>query len=144
TPQHIVFLSGVEAVEYDCCTNSCCCFVGPHADLDECPYCKVSWYNRDGFAKKTFTYLPLIPQLVTLYHNRDMVERMGYQAGEHVHEPGAIRDILDCPVYRSLLGSKISINGREMNSTYFSDPRDIALGLSTDGFAPFHCRKQTC
>ncbi|KAK6995578.1 hypothetical protein R3P38DRAFT_2416634, partial [Favolaschia claudopus] len=42
----ISFLSGVVPVKYDCCVDSCCCFTGPYADLDECPYCEKP--RKDG------------------------------------------------------------------------------------------------
>ena len=35
------------------------------------------------------------------------------------------------------------MDGWQLRCCYFSDPRDIALGLSTDGFAPFRQRKMT-
>lgn len=31
------FLAGFKPEIYHCCINSCCCYVGPHEDLDECP-----------------------------------------------------------------------------------------------------------
>lgn len=31
------FLSGLKPQRYDCCPNSCCCYVGPHADCQNCP-----------------------------------------------------------------------------------------------------------
>ncbi|KAK6980584.1 hypothetical protein R3P38DRAFT_2579849, partial [Favolaschia claudopus] len=33
----IAFLSGVVPVKYDCCVDSCCCFTGQYAELEECP-----------------------------------------------------------------------------------------------------------
>ena len=43
-----------------------------------------------------------------------------------------------------MLKSKyIGIDKRCFGHQYFDDPRDIALGLSTDGFAPFNKRKST-
>jgi hypothetical protein len=41
------------------------------------------------------------------------------------------------------LGKKVIIDDKEVSHEYFSSPRDIALGLSTDGFAPFKRRKST-
>ncbi|KAL6300192.1 hypothetical protein BKA93DRAFT_752855 [Sparassis latifolia] len=40
----IAFLSGIKPQLYDCCRNSCCCFVGPHAELETCPYCYLNRY----------------------------------------------------------------------------------------------------
>ncbi|KAJ7198719.1 hypothetical protein GGX14DRAFT_303419, partial [Mycena pura] len=32
-------------IEYDCCKASCCCFVGPYADLSSCPHCSAPRYD---------------------------------------------------------------------------------------------------
>ena len=39
------FLALFKPVAYDCCINSCCCFVGPRKDDQECPYCSEPWFN---------------------------------------------------------------------------------------------------
>src|ERR1700685_2309034 len=67
---------------------------------------------------------------------------MKYQAHEH-HIPKKTTDVFDSAHYRGLLQSKVTIDGKEIPYNFFSDSRDIALGLSTDGFAPFKKRKQT-
>ncbi|KAJ7676134.1 hypothetical protein B0H17DRAFT_1140111 [Mycena rosella] len=41
----IAFLLGVNPVKCDCCKRSCCCFAGPYAELEECPYCEEPWFN---------------------------------------------------------------------------------------------------
>ena len=67
---------------------------------------------------------------------------MRYQAN-HVHEHGTIKDVFDGSHYRSLLNTIVP--GCEDNPFfYFSHKRDIALGLSTDSFAPFKRRNKTC
>src|SRR6266545_4808575 len=71
--------------------------------------------------------------------NAAHVEKMCYQA-EFVHEPGITKDIFNGSHYQSLLDSTIPTHPL----FYFSDECDIALGLSTNGFAPFRKRKQTC
>ena len=37
TKSRVAFLSGLNPTLYDCCSNSCCCYVGPHASLTKCP-----------------------------------------------------------------------------------------------------------
>jgi hypothetical protein len=75
--------------------------------------------------------------------NAENMKEMGYRANEHVHIPGRTTDIFDSTHFRSLLGKRVVINGQEVPYTYFSDSRDIALGLATDGFGPFKHRKST-
>jgi Transposase family tnp2 len=141
----VQFLSGVKPVRYHCCVNSCCCFVGPHAHRDNCPYCREPRYypGSNKEPRKTFAYLPVIPRLIGMCANADKMEEMGYRANEHVHIPGRTTDVFDSTHFRSLLGKRVVINGHEAPYTYFSDSRDIALGLATDGFGPFKHRKST-
>jgi len=74
--------------------------------------------------------------------NAAHVEKMCYQA-EFVHEPGVTKDIFDGSHYQSLLDTAISA-GVAHPFFYFADEHNIALGLSTDSFAPFRRCKQTC
>jgi len=140
-------LSGFKPVRYDCCINSCCCFAGEHKDRTDCPYCGQDRYLTDRKGKKkprkVFNYLPFIPRLVAMQANRTKAKEMRYRAFEHTHTPGNVTDIFDTPVYRRLLGRRVMIHGASYSHEYFSDPRDIALGLSTDGFCPFRRRKAT-
>ena len=134
------FLSGFKPVQYDCCINSCCCFVGPHKDCTQCPYCgedRSADFSGKKRPRKVFNYLPLIPRLVTMYTNAEKAKEMRYRAFEHTHTSDTITDVFDSHIYRRLLGKKVVIDGKEMSYEYFSDPRDVALGLSTDGFGPF-------
>jgi hypothetical protein len=141
------FLSGIKPVVYQCCVNSCCCFIGPHEKSQQCPYCDAPRYDLCGNPQKSFTYIPLIPRLTAFFQNESLAKKMQYRAGngvqDHQHEHGKIKDIFDGSHYLHLLGTPVSIQGKEYSYNYFSDPRDIALGLSTDGFAPFRHRKST-
>ena len=137
------FLSGLKPEVYDCCENSCCAFVGPHAEREKCPYCQSPRYNEQGFPVKEFSYLPLIPRLKGLHTNLTQATAMRYRGHEHQHTPGQMSDVFDAEVYQSKYGQPVTVAGRKYKHTYYLDPRDIALGLSTDGFAPFRRRKQT-
>jgi len=78
-----------------------------------------------------------------MYANTTKAKERRYRAFEHTHTPGRITDIFDSQIYRRLLGEKVVIDGKTASHEYFSDPCDVALGLSTDGFAPFKRRKAT-
>lgn len=165
------FLSGLEPQLYDCCPNSCCCYVGPHAELVSCPYCSQPRRNAGGKPRKIFTYIPLIPRLLAAYRNPDMAKRLRYRADYKVspvrhrspepacslhHErsaqgrlgvcycPSKINDVFDGQQYRALCDTPVTINNQQQGHHFFSDRHDIALGFSTDGFAPFKRGKQTC
>ncbi|KDQ52462.1 hypothetical protein JAAARDRAFT_138914, partial [Jaapia argillacea MUCL 33604] len=137
------FLSGVKPVKYDCCVNSCICFVGPHAELVECPHCSEPRLNANEKPRNTFSYIPPAPRLAAMHANLSSAKRLAYRAKEHVHTPGVVRDVFDSHHFRSLKGKKVQVGDKELPYTYFEDDRDIALGLSTDGFAPFKRRKKT-
>jgi hypothetical protein len=137
----INFLAGFKPEIYDCCTNSCLCYTGPN-NLTICPYCKEPQWRANGKPGKKFTYIPGIPRLVAFAANREMAEKHQYRA-QHQHKPGTTTDVFDGEHYRSLRKKHVEINGRTYDHKYFSDPRDVALGASWDGFAPFKHRKKT-
>lgn len=136
-------LSGFEPKRYDCCINSCCCFVGPHANCDTCPYCKTTRFDASGKPRQVFVYLPIIPRLKAYFANAEMARKMRYRAFEHQHDPATIQDVMDSDIYQDLLKRNVTIDGKTFPYTFFSDSRDVAFGLSTDGFAPFRRRKKT-
>jgi len=72
-----------------------------------------------------------------------VAEQMQYRARVHKHDPGKMTDVFDGSHYRSLLGQRVQLNGKPLRHRFFDDHRDIALGLSTDGFSPFKKRKIT-
>lgn len=138
----VAFLAGFKPDMYDCCPNSCICYTGPHDKLKECPYCKEARYRADNITpRKTFTYLPLIPRLIAFAKNREMAEKMQYRS-QYRHTDGRVDDIFDGTTYESLRRRNIRV-GKVLLFKYFADARDVALGLSTDGFAPHKRRKST-
>jgi hypothetical protein len=138
----VSFLAGLKPVLYDCCVNSCVCYIGPHADQTQCPFCMESRYTLEQKPRKRFLYVPLIPRLTAYFKNTSVASRMAYRS-EFAHDPNIIKDVFDSSHYRSLLQQNVTVDGKRMPYKFFSDARDIALGLSTDGFAPFRRRKKT-
>ena len=64
--------------------------------------------------------------------------------GDFVSDETIIKDIFDGENYKRLKEEYVTIGGVPQAHKYFSDNRDIALGLSLDGFCPFKRRNQTC
>lgn len=62
----------------------------------------------------------------------------------YVHDPTLMQDIFDSARYQGLRKSHVVIDGVRQSYRFFEDRREIALGLSTDGFCPFKRRKQSC
>lgn len=143
--RRIASLSGFRTTRYDCCVNSCVCFTGPYENLDTCPNpkCGEARRNQQGCPRKQFEYLPLIPRLKALAASTTYSTAMRYRAHDHAPEPGVTKDIFDGTHYRNLKGKQVHIDDKPIPAWFFNDPRDIALGLSTDGFGPFKHRTQT-
>ena len=54
-----------------------------------------------------------------------------------------IRNIFDCSIYRDLLEKEVVVDGQAQGHKYFSDPRDVALGISLDGVTYFSHRQHS-
>ncbi|PPR05894.1 hypothetical protein CVT24_006642, partial [Panaeolus cyanescens] len=139
TRKRAAMLSGFQAVKYDCCVNSCVCFVGPYANLTKCPHCNEDRYTPRKTPRNHFDYLPLIPRLTAMMSNATQANLMSYRSKVERRE-GIVQDVFDGTHYTTLCKTPIP----DQDVFHFSDPRDIALGLSTDGFGPHRRRKKTC
>ncbi|KAG2143023.1 hypothetical protein DEU56DRAFT_733454, partial [Suillus clintonianus] len=113
----VAFLSGLEPRHRDCCVNSCCCFVGPNEDLEVCPHCSAPRYQSNGQPQKQFSYVPVIPRLVSMFQNPALASKMKYRAHDHIHTPGSISDVFDGSWYRELLTKNVAYFCRS-RSTY--------------------------
>ncbi|KIO25358.1 hypothetical protein M407DRAFT_44432, partial [Tulasnella calospora MUT 4182] len=139
--QEMYDLCGLEPELYDCCKNSCMCFVGPYANLTSCRYCQHERFKPDGQPFNRFHYVPLIPQIKALYAGPVSANAMRYRS---MHEfdnfldpTHRITDIYDSLLYRELRVSQIAVNGQTLPNLYFEDPRDVLLTGLTDGFQLF-------
>jgi len=123
--------------------NDCVLFRGEYKKLDKCPICEESRWEHtnsegtddveDGGVKKKkvprkiLRYFPLILWLQRLYMNDTTSAYMCWQAEELVKD-GKVRHPAD------------SLAWKHVDDTYphFAfDPRNLRLGLASDGFNPF-------
>ena len=76
----VVRLSGLNLKYAERCINTCCCYTGRYAELDQCPFpnCNEPWCDKRGQPRKKFQYLPIIPRLIALFLNKATVEKMAY------------------------------------------------------------------
>ena len=120
--------------------------MGKYEALDRCPFpdCNEPRYDESGQSRKRFQYLPIIPRLVALFLDKASAERINYR---HTYckarNSEKVTDIFDGALYRELCEREVTANGKTFPHRYFSDRRDIALGLSLDGFAPFKRRNNS-
>jgi hypothetical protein len=136
-------ISGLRPVLYDCCVSSCCCYTGPHENEKSCPYCKEPRFNASGRPRKRFSYVPLIPRLKAYLANQEMAIKMLYRSRGFEYDHSIVKDVFDGTHYCSLQGKKVVVNDQEQHHFFFDGYRDIALGLSTDGYTPFKRRTKT-
>jgi hypothetical protein len=73
------FLASFKPIPYDCCINSCCCFVGPQKNNQNCPHCSEACFNAQGKPHERFTYILFILCLVAYFKNALLVHQMKYQ-----------------------------------------------------------------
>jgi hypothetical protein len=58
-------------------------------------------------------------------------------------KPNKVSDVYDGECYKSMCTTPVTMNRHSLPHNFFSDHHDIALGLATDGFAPFKKRQVT-
>jgi len=128
--------TGIDAVRYDCCVNSCMAFIGPHEDIDTCRYCKHPPWKAHGEGQKknpfqTFDYIPLIHSL--RLQCADIRRSKAFDDYKiSVARGGSImKDIWDGELIKDLTKDGL-----------FSQATDMALGLLTDGVQVFKIRSK--
>ena len=141
--KHVRSLAGFQPVCYSCCINSCVCLL----DCMKTSLSALTARKCDSGPMESCTSILIISLSYLSYKlcmsaNSVHTKKMRYQAN-HVHEPGAIKDVFDGSHYQSLLNTIVP-GGEDNPFFYFSDECNIALGLSTDGFAPFKKCDKTC
>jgi Transposase family tnp2 len=141
--RRIAILAKFAPRSYDCCINVCLLYAGVHEDRQRCIHCHEPRFKPNGQPRKQFNYLPIIPRLQALYSDPEMVQKMAYRGTFQQHDK-TMEDIYDSAIYNMLCDTPVTIGGQQLPHHFFSEDTDIALGVATDGFAPFRNRKQTC
>ena len=110
TKSHTQFLTSFKPVLCDYCINSCCFFIGPCKDDQECSYYHEARFNTQGKPHKWFTYIPVIPCLVAYFKNSLLVNQMNYR---HLFQtnPNSTTDIFNGSNCNTLHKTLVSIGG---------------------------------
>jgi hypothetical protein len=145
TQKRIAALSGVEPNTVDRCHKGCCCFTGKFKDLDACPYCNLPRFSSPGVPRKKFQYLRVKPLLDAMFRDKSVAKLMGYrhQYAMDQRNDDIIGDVFDGSIYKNLCDQNVVVDGQKLQHKYFSDCRDVALGLSLDGCTIFNRRKSS-
>ncbi|XP_028061671.1 uncharacterized protein LOC114265135 [Camellia sinensis] len=110
----------------DACVNDCVLFWKENATLDKCPNCKASRYKTNHgrgkkISRKVLRYFPLTPRLKRLYMSRKRAE-------EKRLDDGVLRHPADSDEWKEF---------DTQHPEFALEPRNVRLGLATDGFNPF-------
>ncbi|CAL2237470.1 unnamed protein product [Prunus armeniaca] len=115
------------------CKNNCMLFYKEHESLDTCPICnesrfKMTSQNRTTkIPQKVMRYLPLKPRLQRLYMPTHTATDMRWHKEKQVDD-----DVMRHPADGEAW--------KEFDRTFpefAADPRNVRLGLATDGFNPY-------
>ncbi|XP_028068682.1 uncharacterized protein LOC114271251 [Camellia sinensis] len=116
----------------DACVNDCVLFWKGNATLDKCPNCKASRYKTNHgrgkkISRKVLRYFPLTPRLKRLYMSRKRAEDMKWFKEKHLDD-GVLRHLTDSDEWKEF---------DTQHPEFALEPRNVRLGLATDGFNPF-------
>ena len=114
------------------CQHDCALFWKENASLDNCPICGESRYkpnfgNGKKIPQKVLRYFPLTPRLQRLFMSRKTATGMRWHSDKRVDD-GILRHPADSEEWKDF---------DRCYPDFAKDPRNVRLGLATDGFNPF-------
>ncbi|XP_042396485.1 uncharacterized protein LOC121986592 [Zingiber officinale] len=117
------------------CPNDCCLFRKELKDLDSCPKCGSSRWKVDkvttkvckGVPEKVLRYFPVIPRLKRMFKSEQKAEDLIWHSNHKSHDY-MMRHPVDSIAWDTI---------NHKWPAFASDPRNLRLGLATDGFNPF-------
>ncbi|XP_057426300.1 uncharacterized protein LOC130719704 [Lotus japonicus] len=132
----IVSKLGLTAKKIDCCDKGCMLFyTDEDMKLKHCKFCGGPRYHRkkvgrDNYKEvpvKRMHYLPLIPRLKRLYASMSSALHMRWHY-ENKRKPGVMCHPSDGKAWKYFDGKHLD---------FAKEPRNVRLGLCSDGFMPF-------
>nr|KYP59483.1 hypothetical protein KK1_014919 [Cajanus cajan] len=129
---------GLEYKKIHACPNDCMLYHGEFEGLHQCPRCGLSRYKKKqddsdydvstkGPPAKVLWYLPIVPRLKRLFANADDAKLMRWHEDERKCD-GSLRHPADCLQWKKI---------DSMFPNFGKEPRNVRLGLATDGMNPF-------
>jgi hypothetical protein len=114
------------------CKFDCALFWGDHKDNIHCPVCGFSrWRDPNGIKKvpqKVLRYFPIIPRLQRFFVSTELSTQTRWHKEKRVVDDEVLRHPADGKAWKHF----------DENFGWFSDdPRNIRLGIATDGFNPY-------
>ena len=132
---------GLHYTKIHACPNDCMLYFGEDKDRDTCKTCKTSRWKpkqkdmtsgtatnkRKKLPAKVLRYFPLKPRLQRLFMSSKIAEHMRWHALGRTDD-SMLRHPRDAEAWKRF---------DLMHPEFASDPRNVRLGLATDGFNPF-------
>lgn len=121
---------GLGYIKIPACPNDCMLYWGEeNQELEECKICKTSKWkdNKKKQPAKILRYFPLKPRLQRLFMGSKTAESMSWHALDG-NQDGLMRHPKDSEAWKTF---------DLLHPEFAADPRNVRLGLSTDGFNPF-------
>ncbi|XP_075508168.1 uncharacterized protein LOC142545073 [Primulina tabacum] len=117
------------------CPNDCCIFRKELQDLDSCPKCGSSRWKIDkvttkvckGVSAKVLWYFLVIPRPKRKFKSKEKAEELIWHS-KHKSQDHMMRRPVDSVAWDTI---------DHKWPDFASDPRNLRLGLATDGFNPF-------
>ena len=132
---------GMNYEKIDACEDNCMLFWKENKDDTHCIYCGKSRYvevtDDDGeivttkVAVKQLRYMPITQRLKRLYLSKETAKKMRW------HKEG-IRERQDSDIMAHPADGEAWQALDRFDADFARDPRNVRLGLSTDGFTPFN------
>ncbi|XP_028061151.1 uncharacterized protein LOC114264655 [Camellia sinensis] len=124
---------GLDYKKIHVCKNDCALFWKEYGNEDKCLTCKEPRYKfHKGKGKKiphkVLRYFPLKPRLQSLFISRKTTTDMRWHTDKRVEEKNVMRHSADSEAWKDF---------DKKHESFVKDPRNVRLGLASDGFNPF-------
>jgi hypothetical protein len=150
--QRIEQLTGISPITHDMCVNSCAGFTGPFKDLMNCPICNDFRYEAHPYheshgekkiPRKTFSTLPIGPQLQALWRHPDTAGAMRYRArrSQEILNQRNAEGHIDIEAYDDFLCGSEYLDAFENGRI---NDHDTTLLLSIDGAQLYEKKISDC
>ncbi|XP_052117337.1 uncharacterized protein LOC107489344 isoform X2 [Arachis duranensis] len=125
---------GLDYEKIDACINDCMLFWKDHDKKETCDHCGASRWKfeeKDGKRKKipikVLRYFRITPRLKRLYMSTKTAFDMRWHDAKRIDD-GYLRHPADSEAWKSF---------DELHKSFSDEPRNVRLGLASDGFNPF-------
>ena len=136
---------GMEYQKIHACPNDCILYRNEYEGLHVCPRCQEPRYKqrkgaddddddeetnkpKKGEPSKVMWYLPIVPRFRRLFANATEAENLRWYCDQRNSDSRYLRHPADSPQWKKV---------DSVFPEFASDPRNLRLGLCTDGFNPF-------